>query len=51
MWSLIGLVVSAIGVFVEYMGDKEEKAESEKRIGDLELKVQQLENQRRLDDK
>ena len=51
MWSLIGLIVSAIGVFVDYMGDKEEQAESEKRIGELELKIQQLENQRRLEDR
>jgi len=47
MWSLIGLVVSAVGVFVEYMGDKEEKQEQEREMNDLRNRVAMLENQGR----
>ena len=43
MWSIIGLVVSAIGVFVDFMGDKEEKAEKEKELNDLRERVALLE--------
>lgn len=49
MWSLIGLAVSAIGVFVEYMGEKEEKNEQEKEMNDLRDRIQRLESQRRDD--
>lgn len=43
MWSLVGLVVSAIGVFVDFMSDKEEKAEQEKEMNDLRERIALLE--------
>ncbi|MBO7451844.1 MAG: hypothetical protein J6U54_15980 [Clostridiales bacterium] len=49
MWSLIGLAVSAIGVFVEYMGDKEEREEQDKEMNDLRDRIEKLENDRRND--
>lgn len=43
MWSLLSLVVSAVGVFVEFMSSKEEKAEKDKELNDLKERVALLE--------
>ena len=50
MWSILGLVVSAIGIFVEYMGGKEEQEEQEKEMNDLKQRISMLENRRNDDE-
>lgn len=48
-WGLLSMLVSGIGIVLEYMADKEECDAREQRIGELELRVQQLENTRSLE--
>lgn len=44
MWSIIGLIVSGIGVVAEYMANKEEKEQKDAELNELRKRVEYLEN-------